>query len=60
MALMLESCVLNNKKTDATPTYRYLFPYHEGEPLPDMANHIRGLTYITAERVGPREVYSLT
>jgi predicted ATPase len=40
---------------------RYLMPVSRPEsPSGKLATRMRGLTYITAERVGPREVYSLT
>lgn len=38
---------------------RYLMPPEVDDSAISLANRLRSLTYITAERVGPREVYSL-
>ena len=38
---------------------RFLMPETVSEPLSVLANRLRSLSYITAERVGPREAYQL-
>lgn len=46
--------------TDDNPmTLRYLLPRTQDATTISFTSRIRGLTYITAERVGPREVYTL-
>ncbi|HEX9871257.1 MAG TPA: DUF3696 domain-containing protein, partial [Candidatus Tectomicrobia bacterium] len=46
--------------TDEKPELlRYLLPPEVDGATASLANRLRGLTYITAERVGPREVYPL-
>ena len=40
-------------------TLRHLLPSTEVESAPSLTNRLRNLAYITAERVGPREVYQL-
>jgi predicted ATPase len=45
-----------NKKPDVL---RYLLPLETNQAVRSLAHHLRGLTYITAERVGPREVYTI-
>lgn len=38
---------------------RYLLPEEVGHDVTDLAERLRRLTYVTAERVGPRETYQL-
>ncbi len=40
-------------------TLRYLLPPRENGRCRSLANRLRGLTYLTAERIGPRDVYPL-
>lgn len=58
------SMVVNRVATDVSVNespnmLRHLLPYKPGEATTNIAERIKGLTYITAERVGPREVYNL-
>ena len=47
------------KITDAPANLRFLLPGHAEKAAMAMVSRIRDLTYITAEREGPREIYSL-
>lgn len=59
MTMVLESCDVEGVQGGVTAAYRHLLPHRDGVPLRNMAERISGLTYITAERVGPREIYAL-
>jgi predicted ATPase len=58
MSLSIDTIFINEKRT-SFELLRFLFPYRPGEASPELANKLKDLTYITAERVGPREIYSL-
>jgi len=58
MSMVVESVSVGALSSDQPSVLRYLLPYTVGEAAPALADRMRGLTYITAERVGPREVYS--
>ncbi|HYN21202.1 MAG TPA: DUF3696 domain-containing protein, partial [Thermoanaerobaculia bacterium] len=45
--------------TEKPSVLRHLLPPEAEGAATSLANRLRGLTYITAERVGPREVYSV-
>ena len=47
------------KTTNAPANLQFLLPSHAEEAAMSMVSRIRDLTYITAEREGPREIYSL-
>ena len=54
----IKSVTVNGTRTEAPEKLHYLFP----DPLGDsenLTNRLRRLTYLTAERVGPRDNYSL-
>lgn len=59
MSLSVDRIIAGDSKIDQPNLLRYLLPYDQGEPVPKLANRLLRLTYIAAERVGPREVYSL-
>lgn len=59
MSMAIDStCIVDslNKKPEVL---RYLLPLDVDDAAKSLAERLRGLTYITAERVGPREVYTL-
>lgn len=57
MSLSIQQITISGKTRDNPPVLRYLLP---DEPVtPRIADHLKRLTYITAERQGPREVYPL-
>ncbi len=60
MSLLLKHFALDKDSRQSPDVLRYLMPFDLlrkfGTPL---ADRLRGLSYITAERVGPREVYDL-
>lgn len=59
MAMALESCWLDAEKLETADGFRFLLPQKRFNTTPDLVKRIRNLTYITAERVGPREIYAL-
>ncbi|NMG16687.1 AAA family ATPase [Aromatoleum bremense] len=59
MSLAVDRIVVGDSVHDRPGKLRYLLPYEEGNGTLELANRLRDLTYITAERVGPREVYAL-
>lgn len=38
---------------------QHLLPYSSQDDSPAVARHLKNLTYVTAERIGPRDVYGL-
>ncbi|HFE46166.1 MAG TPA: DUF3696 domain-containing protein [Nannocystis exedens] len=57
---MAVECVGLNGTQHKRPTYlRHLCVTDPKETSPKLAERLRSLTYITAERLGPREVYAL-
>ena len=59
MSLSVEWVRVNDKQRNNPATLRYLLPPDKSKAQNGFAERILGLTYITAERVGPREVYIL-
>ncbi len=59
MSLQVSQVVVKGEITDSPSALRYLLPVNPGEPALSLVGRIRDLTYITAEREGPREVYPL-
>jgi len=59
MSMSVENLSLGDSPNEQTDVLRYLLPHKLGDVIPRLAVRLRGLTYITAERVGPREVYTL-
>lgn len=57
---MVVKCIAIDDETSELPVeLRYLIPRDADETSHSLALRLRGLTYITAERIGPREVYPL-
>lgn len=59
MSMAVERVTLGDVPSDKPEVLRYLLPPKVDETATSLANRLRDLTYITAERVGPREVYPM-
>jgi predicted ATPase len=59
MSLAAECVSVAGRSVDCSARLRYLLPADSDGPITAVAERLRQLTYITAERVGPREFYSL-
>ena len=59
MSLCMSRVVIDGQATDAPVELRYLLPVDVVGRTLSLAKVIRDLTYITAEREGPRDVYPL-
>lgn len=58
MSMAVDKVVVGNTSHATPDTLRYLLPSQGKKRTALLATRLRGLTYITAERVGPREVYA--
>ena len=56
MSMAVKRVVTASQKTDAPTQLHYLLP---SDTPPSLAERLRNLTYLTAERLGPREVYKM-
>ncbi len=59
MSLEVQEVEVDGKAVDHPGDLRFLLPLAPGDAKPALVDRIRDLTYITAEREGPREVYPL-
>lgn len=59
MSMAVDRVCVGDATTEQPEILRYLLPHDRSESTPSIADRLRALTYITAERVGPREVYAL-
>lgn len=59
MSMMIESVAIDGSANEKPDVLRYLLPVEADVSATSLASRLRDLTYITAERVGPREVYTL-
>lgn len=59
MSMAVERVTVGDVSHDKPEVLRYLLPPEVNGTATSLASHLRGLTYITAERVGPREVYPM-
>lgn len=59
MSLVMQSVAIDENIDNQLDKVHYLFPHDKNEISQSLANRIRNLTYLTAERVGPREIYPL-
>ena len=59
MSMTVDSVKVGDIWSKEPEMLRYLLPVCEDEAITSLADRLRGLTYITAERVGPREVYTI-
>ena len=57
MSMAVSAVRVNGKRFDSPKSLRHLMPVGVGDY--GLAKRIEGLTYLTAERTGPREVYRL-
>ena len=59
MSLQVSQVQAGDAKCDNPDTLHYLLPTDAGDAVASLVSRVRDLTYITAERDGPREIYSL-
>ena len=59
MSMAIESVTAGDIKQQEPDKLRYLLPAEQNDSIISLAKRLTSLTYITAERVGPREVYDL-
>ena len=59
MSLQVDRVQVGDEIRTSLDTLHYLLPTDAGDAAFSLAERVRGLTYITAEREGPREIYSL-
>ena len=59
MSLQVSSVAVNDVEADNADELHYLLPTGAGAVALALAGRVKDLTYITAEREGPREVYPL-
>lgn len=59
MSMAVERVAVGTVMNERPESLRYLLPPTTDGPAMSLADRLRRLTYITAERVGPREVYIL-
>jgi len=57
MSMLVDRVAIGEAALEKPELLRYLLPYEVGQASPSLAHRLRYLSYITAERVGPREVY---
>lgn len=59
MSMAVDRVTVGDVTNEKPELLRYLLPPKVDGTATSLAHRLRGLTYITAERVGPREVYPL-
>ncbi|MBU0673657.1 MAG: DUF3696 domain-containing protein [Proteobacteria bacterium] len=59
MSLAVDSVEVAGVRNDVPAKLQYLLPNPDNGVVPALAQRLRNLTYITAERIGPREFYAL-
>src|SRR5207247_315905 len=59
MSMSVDRVAVGRDMFEEVGELRFLLPRNVDETARALANRLRGLSYITAERVGPREVYTL-
>lgn len=59
MSMAVDEVIVPGKKARSPKSLRYLLPPKQNEDNKRLADLLRRLSYITAERVGPREIYAL-
>jgi predicted ATPase len=59
MSMSIEEVAIGTSLIKKPEVLRFLLPHRPGTPSPAVTDRLRRLTYITAERIGPREVYAL-
>ena len=59
MSMAVESVEIGAARTENPEILQHLLPYRSGRAPDLLASRLKGLTYVTAERIGPREFYVL-
>lgn len=59
MSMEIENVTIDEENINNPKILRHLLPYTPGSEQSLLSKKLIGLTYITAERIGPREFYSL-
>lgn len=59
MSVQIEDVVINDIQQPTSEALHFLFPVELSPKDEDLVRRLRQLCYLTAERVGPREVYPL-
>ena len=59
MSMAVERVTVAGTAIESPQVLRYLLRPEEDGSAPALASRLRALTYLTAERIGPREVYAL-
>ena len=59
MSMAVDRVAVGGATNEKPEVLRYLLPSNADATATSLADRLRRLTYITAERVGPREVYTL-
>lgn len=59
MSMAIDCVTVSGQKYNHPESLRYLLPSEKNELNQSLAQSLTNLTYITAERIGPREVYTL-
>jgi len=59
MSMAVDQVTIGTEQHKQPESLRYLLPPKMDKAATSLTNRLRNLTYITAERVGPREVYTL-
>ncbi|KIQ31887.1 hypothetical protein RT97_14135 [Variovorax paradoxus] len=59
MSMAVETIEVNGQKSDDPQMLQHLLPFRQGQAPELVTSRLKGLTYITAERIGPREFYML-
>ena len=59
MSMQVRQVSVDGRASEAPSTLRHLLPPNTDGAVSPVAERLRGLTYITAERVGPQEAYPL-
>lgn len=59
MSMTVDSVEMNGTRTENPKILQHLLPYISGRTPDLLPVRLKGLTYVTAERIGPREFYVL-
>ena len=59
MSMEVQSVSINKRTVDHPQELRHLLPQKEAEFAESLTRRLRGLTYITAERIAPQDAYEL-
>ena len=59
MSMAVQRVSVNGRVVEGPQSLRYLLPPGERALVASLTRHLRDLSYITAERVGPQEAYAL-